>query len=75
MMIYWRANKYVLSTVILLLWTSAVVAAYYLNHPQPEPLTDSRSYLYVVNQIQHHGQVVNFWRLPGYPLFIWCIYW
>lgn len=70
----WRANKYFPLAVILLIWTSLVVTAYYLNHPQPEPLADSWSYLYVVDQIQQHGQIVNFWRLPGYPLLIWSVY-
>ena len=37
-------------------------------------LADSWSYLYVVDQIQQHGQMVNFWRLPGYPLLIWFTY-
>lgn len=70
----WRTGKYVPLAVILLIWTSLVVAAYYLNHPQPEPLADSWSYLYVVDQIQRHDQIVNFWRLPGYPLLIWLVY-
>ncbi|WP_201390634.1 hypothetical protein [Ktedonobacter sp. SOSP1-52] len=70
----WQADKYFPLAMILLVWTSVVVIAYYLNHPQPEPLADSWSYLYVVNQIQHHGQIVNFWRVPGYPFLIYCIY-
>ncbi|HEY7416136.1 MAG TPA: hypothetical protein VH593_13160, partial [Ktedonobacteraceae bacterium] len=32
------------------------------------------SYLYVVDRLQMHGQLVNFWRLPGYPLFIVLVY-
>lgn len=70
----WQADKYFPLAMISLVWTSVVVITYYLNHPQPEPLADSWSYLYVVNQIQHHGQMVNFWRLPGYPFLIYFIY-
>ena len=70
----WRAGKYFPLAMLLLIWTSLVVAAYYLNHPQVEPLADSWSYLYVVDQIQQHGRIVNFWRLPGYPLLIWMVY-
>lgn len=66
----WRTHKYAFFTTLLLLLTTLVVVAYYLNHSGPEPLADSWSYLYVVDRIQTHGQLVNFWRLPGYPLLI-----
>ena len=51
-----------------------MVIAYYVNHPEPEPLPDTWSYPYVVDRFQMHGQLVNFWRLPGYPLFIVLVY-
>lgn len=66
--------QYALFATLLLLLTSLVVGAYYVNHPAPEPLADTWSYLYVVDRIQMHGQLVNFWRLPGYPLFIMLVY-
>src|SRR5438105_2170261 len=58
----------------LALLTTVVVVCFYLNHPQAEPLADTWSYLYVVDRIQRQGQLVNFWRLPGYPLFIILVY-
>lgn len=51
-----------------------VIMAYYINHPGVEVLSDSWSYLYVVDRIQTTGQFVNFWRLPCYPLFITLVY-
>jgi hypothetical protein len=66
--------KYMLFAALLLLLTASVVVAYYVNHPRPEPQADTWSYLYVVDRFQMHGQLVNFWRLPGYPLFIVLIY-
>jgi hypothetical protein len=70
----WRAGKNFLPVVLLLVLTLLVVVAYYLNHPQPEPLADTWSYLYVVDRMQAHGQLANFWRLPGYPGLIWLVY-
>jgi len=70
----WRTHKYVFSGVLLFLVTTLVVVAYYVNNPRPEPLPDTWSYLYVVDRFQGHGQLVNFWRLPGYPLFIVLVY-
>jgi hypothetical protein len=76
-MLKWR-NAHFLSAallgILLILLTTLVVVAYYINHSQPESLADTTSYLYVVNLIQTHGQLVNYWRLPGYPLFIVFIY-
>lgn len=66
--------RHIFFAALLLLLTSLVVVAYYVNHPTPEPLADTWSYLYVVDRLQAHGQLVNFWRLPGYPLFIMLIY-
>jgi hypothetical protein len=70
----WRAHKYVLFALLLVLLTTQVVVVYYLNHPRPEPVADTWSYLYVVDRIQTRGEPVNFWRLPGYPLFIVLVY-
>jgi hypothetical protein len=74
----WHNHKTLIINVcfaaILLVLTTLVVVAFYLNHPQPEPLADSWSYLYVVDRMQRYGQVANFWRLPGYPLFIVLVY-
>ncbi|GAC1384678.1 MAG: hypothetical protein NVSMB33_13220 [Ktedonobacteraceae bacterium] len=60
--------------MLLALCTTLVVVCFYLNHPKAEPLADTWSYLYVVDRIQTQAQLVNFWRLPGYPLFIVLIY-
>ena len=74
----WRNHKAfivnICFAIILLVLTTLVVVAFYLNHPQPEPLADSWSYLYVVDRILRYHQVANFWRLPGYPLFIVLVY-
>lgn len=67
-------HKYALFALLLALLTTLVVLAFYLNHPGPEPLADTWSYLYVVDRIQAHAQPVNPWRLPGYPLFIALVY-
>ena len=72
--INWQVLRYILFAVLLGVVTTLVVMIYYYNHPQPEPLADTWSYLYVVDRIQVSGQIVNFWRLPGYPLFIVVIY-
>jgi hypothetical protein len=66
--------KHVVLATLLILLTTLAVVIYYDNHPAPEPLADTWSYLYAVDRIQAHGQIVNFWRLPGYPLFIVLIY-
>lgn len=70
----WHISSYVLLAMLLALLTTLVVVAYYLNHPRVEPLADTWSYLYVVDRIQTQGQLVNFWRLPGYPLLIVLVY-
>lgn len=70
----WRTRKYLFFGAILFLATTLLVVAYYVNTPRPEPLADTWSYLYVVDRFQVHGQLVNFWRLPGYPLFIVLVY-
>ncbi len=69
-----RNTSYVSFAILLVLITTVTVVIYYLNHPHVEPLNDTWSYLYVVDRIQTHGQLVNFWRLPGYPLLIVLIY-
>ena len=70
----WRTHKYLFFGAILFLATTLLVAAYYINTPRPEPLSDTWSYLYVVDRFQQHGQLVNSWRLPGYPLLIILVY-
>src|SRR5437867_912317 len=70
----WRTSRYVLFATLLVLLTTLVVVAYYLNHPSAEVQADTWSYLFVVDRIQTHGQLVNFWRLPGYPLLIVLVY-
>jgi len=77
----WVFVKHTLPTVtailfftLLALLTTLVVVCFYQNHPKAELLADTWSYLYVVDRIQRQGQFVNFWRLPGYPLFIVLVY-
>lgn len=70
----WRAQKYLFYGTILFLATALLVLAYYVNNLRPEPLSDTWSYLYVVDRFQQHGQLVNFWRLPGYPLFMMLVF-
>ncbi|GER90432.1 hypothetical protein KDW_45940 [Dictyobacter vulcani] len=67
-------SRYVFLALLLTLLSSLIVTGFYLNHPRAEVLPDSWSYLYVVNLISNTGQLVNFWRLPFYPLFISAIY-
>src|SRR5690348_526385 len=70
----WRTHKYLFFGAILVLLTTLLIARYYTNTPRPEPLPDTWGYLYVADLFQQHGQLVNFWRLPGYPLFITAVY-
>jgi hypothetical protein len=70
----WRTHKYVLCAALLACITTTVVVAYYLNHPQPEALGDTLTYLEVVHRIQTQGQLVDALRLPGYPLLIVLVY-
>lgn len=70
----WQARKHAFFAVLLILLTTMVVVAYYYNHPRPEPLADTGSYLFAVDRILARGQIVDSWRLPGYPLFIALIY-
>ena len=69
-----RILEHVAFATLLALVTIFVVVMYYLNHPKFETFNDTWSYLYVVDRIQTRGQLVNFWRLPGYPLLIVLIY-
>ena len=69
-----QIRKYAPLAILLALLTTLMVVLYYYNHPTPEPLADTESYLLAVDRIQAHGQIVDSWRLPGYPLFILLIY-
>src|SRR5260370_39374396 len=70
----WRTNKYYFFAGVLVLITTLVVVAYYINHPQPEQYPDSVEYLNNAQRIQTHGQVVDPHRLPGFPLLITLVF-
>src|SRR6266571_2535189 len=57
----WRTHKYVPFALLLVLLTTLVVVAYYLNHPRAEPLADTISYLYVVHLI--NPRLCKFWSI------------
>ncbi|MBE3560742.1 MAG: hypothetical protein IMW89_16205 [Ktedonobacteraceae bacterium] len=61
--------------VLLFVLTVIVILFYYLNHPHPELNPDTSAYLHVVDRLrQHPYQLVDTWRLPGYPLLITLVY-
>jgi hypothetical protein len=66
--------QHVIFAAIAVAVTTLVVVVYYMNHPGAELLADTWSYLYVVDRIQTTGQIVNFWRLPCYPLLVTFVY-
>lgn len=66
----WQTNKAIFFGGLLLVIVSFIVAAYYMNHPQPEFSWDSPDYFDLAYRIRTLGQLVDPHRLPGYPLFI-----
>jgi hypothetical protein len=70
----WHSQKFFVFALILLSLTSLVVLIYYLNYPYPETNVDTSGYLAVVTQLQQHGNPVNAFRLPIYPLLIVLVY-
>ncbi len=70
----WRGTRYLTYGLILLLVTSAITAAYYLNEPQPTLYPDSFNYFQVTHNILTQGKFTDALRTPGYPIFIAFIY-
>lgn len=70
----WRQSRYVPLGLALLLMSSLIVVAYYLNHPIPETDPDTPTYLAVTQQIMSSGKLVDPTRLPGYPLLIMLVF-
>ncbi len=70
----WFTNKYIFFALLLVVVTTITIVIYYLNHPQVEPMSDTDSYLKVVQRIQTRFQFVDAWRLPGYPVLIVLVY-
>ncbi len=66
----WRGTRFICLGLVVLLTTSLIVLAYYLNHPTPETYPDTATYLSVTQQILNSGKLVDTVRLPGYPLLI-----
>jgi hypothetical protein len=70
----WEAQRYLLPGALLIVITSALVAAFYLNHPAPEVFPDTPSYTNVAQRILTRGQPIDDVRMPGYPLLIALVY-
>lgn len=70
----WRGARYFSSGLVLLLLSSLIVLAYYLNHPTPETYPDTLDYLASTQHIMASGQFVDPVRLPGYPLLITLVF-
>ena len=66
----WRGARFVSLGLVVVLATSLIVLAYYLNHPTPETYPDTATYLSVTQQILSSGKLVDTVRQPGYPLLI-----
>jgi|GEM_PF-474416 len=70
----WRGTRYLSYGLVLLLITTAIIIAYYLNNPQPRLYPDSFNYFQVTHNILTQGKFVDVLRTPGYPIFIALIY-
>ena len=66
----WRGPRVISLGLVVLLASSLVVLAYYLNHPTPETYPDTPTYLAVAQHIMSSGKLVDTIRLPGYPLLL-----
>jgi hypothetical protein len=60
--------------IFLLLIVVCMVILYYRNAPSVEFGPDTYGYLGAVQQLQTTGNPVNYFRLPGYPLFLLGVY-
>jgi hypothetical protein len=70
----WRGARYLSFGLVLLLCSSFIVTAYYLNHPTPETYPDTLDYLAATQHIMTSGKLVDPVRLPGYPLLITLVF-
>ncbi len=70
----WRGKRLLSYGLVVVLVTSLVVAAFYLNHPQPDVNNDTVSYVVVARHILGDGNPVNPQRTPGYPALIALVY-
>jgi hypothetical protein len=66
----WRSTRALSYGGILLLITTAVVTAYYLNNPQPALYPDSFGYFQISHTMLTQGKFVDVLRTPVYPMFI-----
>jgi hypothetical protein len=70
----WHGSRAIAFGCIAVLVSTLVVAAYFLNHPQPETAWDSPDYFLVAKKIFLNGNLVDAHRTPGYPLAIALVY-
>lgn len=70
----WHGARYGVLGLILVLISSFIVTAYYINHPSPEVYPDTPTYLAVTQHIIASGKLVDPMRLPGYPLLITLVF-
>ncbi len=70
----WQGARYGSLGFLVLLISSLIILAYYINHPTPETYPDTADYLRVSHQIMTSGKLVDLTRGPGYPVFITLIF-
>lgn len=65
----WHGRRFVAFGAVVAVVAGCVTLASYANQPAVPYDPDSTVYLQVAGQV-FHGQLVDRWRTPGYPLFI-----
>ncbi len=70
----WRSSRYRSYGLAVLLITTVILVAYYLNNPLPKLYPDSAEYVQVTRNMMTQGQFVDALRTPVYPMFIAFIY-
>ncbi len=71
----WQGRRYGVLALSLVVISSLVVLAYYLNHPRVEISADTPGYTHVAKRILTVGDPVDAMRTPGYPSLIALVFW
>ena len=66
----WQGTRVLCYGLLLAMVGIVLVAAYYINHPGVNTISDTTGYLRVAQRILDGGTPADVVRTPGYPLFI-----
>ena len=66
----WRDSPHFPGVLIVGGLTTVLITIFFVNEPYPPGNPDTASYLNVAEKIKNHGTFTDFYRTPGYPLFI-----